>query len=85
MKTPVNRVGPKVRVRVEYECNGCEYHRIDEDTNEGAGVKYHACHHPAVLQEYRCPQWSTGGREDLTIHHTAATPKHLCPYLADRT
>jgi len=77
-------VGPKVRVRIEYECNGCEYHCVDEDTEGGMGMKYHSCHHPAVLQEYGCPQWSTGGRKDLTIYHIAATPKHLCPYLADR-
>ena len=78
------RVGPKFRVRIEYECNGCEYHCVDEDTEGEMGMKYHSCHHPAVLQEYGCPQWSTGGKKDLTIYHIAATPKHLCPYLADR-
>jgi len=78
------RVGPTVRVRIEYECNGCEYHSVNEDTHGGEGLKWHACNHPAVLQEYGCPQYSTGGKKDLTIHHIAPTSKHLCPYVKDK-
>ena len=82
------RVGPIVKVNIKYECNGCEYLRLEEDTKvggrdlpSGMGMKYHACHHPIVLKEYSCPQWFTGGSKDLTINHTAVTPKYLCPYI----
>ena len=85
-ENPANNqlVGPKVRVRIEYECNGCQYHSVDQDPESESGMKYHACNHPSVLQEYKCPQWNGGGSKDLTIYHTASTPKHLCPYLIDR-
>lgn len=77
----IQRVGPKVRVRIEYECNGCQFHTVEEDKVGGMGMKYHACIHPAVLAEYSCPQFMHGGIKDLTIYHISKTPKHLCPYL----
>ena len=75
------RVGPKVKVRVEYECNGCQYHGIAED--DELKLKYHSCSHPAVIEEHSCPQWVHGGSEDLTIHYPCTTPKWLCPYIED--
>jgi len=77
-----NRVGPTVHVKVEYRCNGCEYHQIDEDS--GTNLKYHSCHHPVVVKEYTCPQWMGQGYEKLTLHNIAPTPQHICPYLANQ-
>lgn len=77
---PASRVGPKVKVNIQYLCNGCEYHQVNKD--EYADIKYHACHHPLVIKEYTCPQYtSSNGNKDLTIYHTAPAPSHLCPYL----
>ena len=75
------QVGPKVRVRIEYECNGCQFHTVEEDKDGRMGVKYHVCNHPAVLAEYSCPQFMNGGSKDLTVYHISKAPKYLCPYL----
>ncbi len=75
-------VGPRVRVEVKYECNGCQFHSVDQDPESETGLKYHACNHPVVLEQYTTPQWNGWGRESLTIYDTAPTPTHLCPYLA---
>ena len=75
------RVGPTVKVKIEYQCNGCQFHKVDGD--EGSGMKYHACHHPAVLEEYSCAQYVGGGREGITIYHEALAPPWLCPYIKD--
>ena len=83
--TSTQRVGPKVRVRIEYECNGCQFHKVDADPESDTGAKYHACHHPSVVEQYSTAQWFGGrgcGTSDLTIYHIAPTPTYLCPYLA---
>jgi hypothetical protein len=77
--TKSQRVGPKMRVNVEYECNGCQYLKVDGASD--SELKYHACHHPSVIEEYSCPQWLTGGYEELELYHIARTPTWLCPYI----
>jgi len=69
-------------VRIEYECNGCQFHKIDVDEESETGMKWHACHHPAVIEEYKHQQWMQGAK-DLTLYHIARTPSYLCPYLAE--
>ena len=73
---PPSRFGPMVRV--EYQCNGCEYHGIK---GLPGGVKGHTCRHPMVIHEHGCEQSFGGGRKDLTIYDIAHTPKYLCPYV----
>ena len=73
------RVGPKVRVDVRYECNGCQFHKVDESPD--SDLKYHACHHPAIIEEYSCPQFIGGGKEELNVYFTADTPAWMCPYI----
>lgn len=80
-KDNVQHVGPKVRVRIEYECNGCMWHQVDEDVEDLHGTKYHACCHPSVIKEHGCNQWFGPGNKDLTIYHIARTPTFLCPYI----
>lgn len=73
------RVGPKVKVRVEYECNGCQYHGITEE--DVLKLKHHTCSHPAVIEEHSCPQFIGCGHEVLTAGYPCSTPKWLCPYI----
>ena len=70
------RVGPTVRVNIEYHCNGCQYHKLDADSE--TGVKYHACHAPSVIEEYSVPQWMFPGEH---IHNPCPTRQWLCPYI----
>lgn len=80
------RVGPKVRVDVQYQCNGCTYHSMTDDECEDNGrkvvISHHTCNHPSVIDEFTCPQWMGGG-EGQTIYHIAKTPTYLCPYIKD--
>ncbi len=79
----VEYAGPKVRVHVQYICNGCMHHKLDTDPESPhPHKKYHACHHPSVIKDFGMPQWICGnGNPDLTIYHEVQTPTYLCPHI----
>lgn len=82
MATKEQRVGPKVKVDITYECNGCRWHQVDHDEDDD--TKHHACHHPAILEEYACSQWFGFADKALTVYHPAPTPAWMCPYIRDK-
>lgn len=67
------RFGPKVRVDVKYECNGCQYHTVEDD--EEFADKLHKCSSPQVVAEYSCPQVIACA----SVYSVANTPG-WCPY-----
>jgi hypothetical protein len=71
MSTEPERLGPKINV--EFLCNGCIYHIIEQDKN--VALKYNACSHPRVLEEYSCTQWINNAIDNVNVK----TPLHLCP------
>lgn len=66
------RVGPTVRVVVEYDCTGCRYSETSGDRYSQYGESWW-CEAPSVIEEYGSRQYSS--------HDGTAFP--VCPYRND--